>query len=91
MTEMSRRTLLRDFLPSAAVATAGVTTVGWAFMPKVAEAVPSIVDTTNRMQIDDLVEKAQVVVHHHHHHHRSRRHRRRVCWWHRGRRVCGWR
>lgn len=42
--------------------------------------------------------EAQVVVvgphhrhHWHHHHHRRRHHRRWVCWWHRGRRVCGWR
>ncbi len=90
MTEISRRTLLRDILPSAVVATAGVATVGWAFMPTVAEAVPSIVDTPDRMQMDDLVEKAQVVIHHHHHHRHPRRRRRR-CWWHRGRRVCGWR
>jgi hypothetical protein len=42
--------------------------------------------------------EAQVVVvggsrnwRHPRHHHRRHRHRRWVCWWHRGRRVCGWR
>jgi hypothetical protein len=30
--------------------------------------------------------------HRHPHPHRHRRRRRRwVCWWHRGRRICGWR
>lgn len=27
----------------------------------------------------------------HHSHNRRRSHRRWVCWWHRGRRICGWR
>jgi hypothetical protein len=41
---------------------------------------------------DDLIEKAQVVVMHPGRPHpRSRHHRRWRCWWHRGRRVCGWR
>jgi hypothetical protein len=42
--------------------------------------------------------EAQVVVvgsrhrhHWHHPHHRRRAQCRWVCWWHRGRRVCGWR
>jgi hypothetical protein len=38
---------------------------------------------------EDLVEEARVTVHVHprrRHHHRHWR-----CWWHRGRRVCGWR
>jgi hypothetical protein len=37
-------------------------------------------------EVDDLVVKAQVVVVH-----PRRRRRRWVCWWHRGRRRCGWR
>ena len=38
-------------------------------------------------RIDDLAVKAQVVVVNP----RRRRRRRWVCWWHRGRRRCGWR
>jgi hypothetical protein len=36
---------------------------------------------------EDLVEEARVTVHVHPRH----RHRHWRCWWHRGRRVCGWR
>jgi hypothetical protein len=43
-------------------------------------------------ELPRLEELAQVVVvHPRRRHRRRRRGRRRVCWWHRGRRVCGWR
>jgi hypothetical protein len=42
----------------------------------------------NGAKVDELVQRAQVVVVGPR---RRRRHRRWVCWWHRGRRVCGWR
>jgi len=49
------------------------------------EAMPIYSDVPDGL--DGFVEKAQVVVVGPH-----RRPRRRwVCWWHRGRRVCGWR
>jgi hypothetical protein len=39
---------------------------------------------------ESLVEKARVTIHvHPRGHYRHRRHHH--CWWHRGRRVCGWR
>jgi hypothetical protein len=39
---------------------------------------------------EGLVEKARVTIHvHPRRHYRHRRHHH--CWWHRGRRVCGWR
>jgi hypothetical protein len=41
----------------------------------------------NHVEVEDLAVKAQVVVVHP----RRRRRRRWVCWWHRGRRRCGWR
>jgi hypothetical protein len=41
-------------------------------------------------EVPRLEELAQVVVVHPRRR-RRRRGRRRVCWWHRGRRVCGWR
>jgi hypothetical protein len=53
--------------------------------PEAIAAMP--IDTNFPKGFDDFVEKAQTVVVH-----SGRRRRRRwVCWWHRGRRVCGWR
>lgn len=80
---MNRRTMLTDILPGAAVAIAGVTTVGWVLAPKAADAVPLGIAKTDGAKADELVQRAQVVVVH--------PRRRRRCWWHRGRRVCGWR
>jgi hypothetical protein len=80
---MSRRTILTDILPGAAVAMAGVATVGWVVVPKVVDAMPLGIAKTNGAGNDELVQKAQVVV-------VGPRRRRRRCWWHRGRRVCGW-
>jgi hypothetical protein len=81
---MSRRTMLTDILPGAAVAIAGVATVGWVITPKAADAMPLGIAKTNGAKVDELVQRAQVVV-------VGPRRRRRRCWWHRGRRVCGWR
>jgi len=95
MTAMSRRTLIMNILPGAMVALAGVGTITWAVAPEAANAVPLGVAKGDHMKVDDLVEEAQVVVvgspHRRHHRRRRRHHRRWVCWWHRGRRVCGWR
>ena len=86
MTAMSRRFLITKTLPGAAVAIAGIGTIAWTVTPDVAEAVPLAVSRGVPLKVEDLVEKAQVIV-------VPRRHRRRrwVCWWRRGRRVCGWR
>ncbi len=53
--------------------------------PEAVEAMP--IDTRVPEGFDDFVEKTQTVVVH------NGRRRRRVwrCWWHRGRRQCGWR
>jgi hypothetical protein len=85
---MSRRAMLTNVLPSAVVAIAGVGTIGWVIAPEVAGAVPLGISKGSRFQADDLIEKAQVVVVGPS---RRRGRRRRVCWWRRGRRVCGWR
>lgn len=87
MVAIDRRALLRDVLPGALVVAAGITTVGVSLLPKAAEAMPLATDKTNALKIGDRAEKAQVVVVGP----RRRRGRRWVCWWHRGRRVCGWR
>jgi hypothetical protein len=85
--DMSRRTMLTDILPGAAVAIAGVATVGWVIAPGTADAIPLGI-AKNGARVDELVQRAQVVVVGPR---RPRRHRRWVCWWHRGSRVCGWR
>jgi hypothetical protein len=90
MAAMSRRAILTNVLPGAVVAIAGVGTIGWAVAPEVADAMPLAVAKGNHFKVDDLVEKAQVVVVHPGRR-RGRRGRRWVCWWHRGRRRCGWR
>ncbi len=86
MDAMSRRAMLMNVLPGAAIAIAGVGTIGWAVAPDVADAMPLGVAKGAHAEVDDLVVKAQVVVVH-----PRRRRRRWVCWWHRGRRRCGWR
>lgn len=86
MDAMSRRAMLMNVLPGAAVAIAGVGTLGWAVAPDVANAMPLAVAKGAHAEVDDLAVKAQVVVVH-----PRRRRRRWVCWWHRGRRRCGWR
>jgi len=90
MAAMSRRAILTNILPGAVVAVAGVGTIGWAVAPEVADAMPLAIAKGNNFKVDDLVEKAQVVVVHPSRR-RGRRGRRWVCWWHRGRRRCGWR
>jgi hypothetical protein len=92
MDAMSRRAMLTNILPGAAVAIAGVGTLGWAVAPEVADAVPLAIAKGNHVTVDDRVVKAQaVVVNPSRRRGRGRGRRRWVCWWHRGRRRCGWR
>jgi hypothetical protein len=85
MNDMDRRTIVRGILGGAAVAALGLT-----LMPKAVEALPlamnknAFAPAIGLGRTDSLIEKAQVVV-------RRPRRRRWVCWWRRGRRVCGWR
>lgn len=88
MAAVTRRTLLGSILPGAAIATAGVATLGWTLMPDTAEALPLGAARINPLPDDPLLHKAQVVIVNPPY---RRRRRRWVCWWHRGRRVCGWR
>jgi hypothetical protein len=85
---MSRRTMLADILPGAAVTVAGLTVIGWVITPGTADAIQIAVPTINKTETDELVQTAQAVVVGPR---RRRRGRRWICWWHRGRRVCGWR
>lgn len=87
MPAIDRRFLLKQILPGA-IAAAGVASVGLSFVPRPAEAIPVASDKTNLLKIPEPAEKAQVVVVGPR---RRRRGRRWVCWWRRGRRVCGWR
>lgn len=93
MNAMSRRTLIMNILPGAAIAVAGAGTITLAIAPEPANAVPLAASRAGSMKVEQLVEEAQVVIVNPGRHHRRhrRRHRRWVCWWHRGRRVCGWR
>lgn len=85
---ISRRTMLADILPGAAVTVAGVTMIGWFIAPGTADAIQIGVPKINKTETDELVQRAQAVVVGPR---RRRRGRRWICWWHRGRRVCGWR
>jgi hypothetical protein len=95
-TDIDRRTMLRGFLTGAIVAAAGATTVGVTLMPEAAEAMP--LANLRPLTPDDLVQKAQVIVVRPRRYRYGwsqprwyrRRRRRWVCWWRRGRRVCGW-
>ena len=90
MAAMTRRAMLTNILPGAAVAVAGVGMIGWAVAPKGADAMPLAIAKGNRLEVDDLVIKAQAVVVSPSRR-RGRRGRRWVCWWHKGRSRCGWR
>ncbi len=79
MNSFDRRTLVRAILFGGAAA-------GLALMPDAAQAAMPFDEHVPRGQ-NDLIEKAQVVVVNP----RRPRRRRWVCWWNRGRRVCGWR
>jgi hypothetical protein len=95
MTEIDRRGMLRGILPAAAVVVLGL-----AIMPDAPEAAPLTIGETAAtsegaefappgtgeagvVDTKGLDARAQVIV--------GGRRRRWVCWWHRGRRVCGWR
>jgi hypothetical protein len=82
METIDRRSALRAILRGAAIGTVVV------LIPNVAEAVPLALEKSLAEKADSLVEEAQVVVVNPR---RRGRRRRWVCWWNRGRRVCGWR
>jgi hypothetical protein len=99
MKEIDRRSVLTGIQCGAAVATVGLTV-----MPQTAKSLPLANIKAGAAKPQDLVEEARVTVHVHsrsrhrrgratvHVHPRSRHrhHRHWRCWWHRGRRVCGW-
>jgi hypothetical protein len=83
MKDIDRRSVVTGILCGGAIAAIGLTV-----MPKAAKSLPLDVVKAGAVKPADLVEEARVTVHVH-----PRRHRHRGwrCWWHRGRRVCGWR
>jgi hypothetical protein len=81
MESIDRRRMLRDVLCGAVAATAGL-----ALIREGVEAAPLALDKGLADKTDDRVEKVQAVIGG-----PRRRRRRWVCWWSRGRRVCGWR
>ena len=87
MDQLNRRAMMRGILCGAAVVG-----VGFALAPSGAEAMP--IDASLANAPDALIEDVQwrpPPRHWHGNNWRGRRGRRWVCWWHRGRRVCGWR
>jgi hypothetical protein len=91
MTLIDRRSMMRNLF-GGVVAVAAVSTVGAGLMSSPAGAMPRVLDNLPD-KLDNLAREAQVVVvgPRHRHRRRHRRGRRWVCWWQRGRRVCGWR
>lgn len=94
MTQIDRRTLLRQILPGAAAVVAGMGTVGAASGSLISQAVamPLALDKVNPLSADveQLFQKTQAVVIVPPRRRRVRR-RRWTCWWYRGRRRCGYR
>jgi hypothetical protein len=88
--DMNRREMFTGVLAGAGVAVLGGTMIGWAVAPESARAAPIGIPRPAGAESHELYEKAQVVVVHPSRR-RGRRGRRWVCWWHRGRRICGWR
>jgi hypothetical protein len=86
MQDIDRRTLLRRAMCGAAVATAAAAGLV-PLLSAAADAMPLTLDKALSGRMDGLIAQAQVIVVPP----RRRRRRRRVCWWRRGRRVCGWR
>jgi hypothetical protein len=79
----------RSILVGALVGALGVT-VGFALSPDAAQATSLSLARAGVVKTEPLVQKAVTVTVHtgRRHRHHGRRWR---CWWHRGRRVCGWR
>ena len=86
MQELDRRHVLGAILCGGAVVAVGLTA-----MPKVARSLPLGTLKDGVGKPTDLDEEAAVTVHVHPRRRRRHRNKRWRCWWHRGRRVCGWR
>jgi len=85
MKAIDRRSVLTGLLCIAVAAG-----IGLAGMTKAVHATPLTTSMAGAVKPEGLVEKARVTIHvHPRRHYRHRRHHH--CWWHRGRRVCGWR
>jgi hypothetical protein len=87
MDQINRRAMVRRILCGAAVVGVSLT-----FLPGAAEAMP--IDASPAKGSDWLIEDVQWSTHGNTwrgNNWNRRRGRRWVCWWHRGRRVCGWR
>jgi hypothetical protein len=85
MDSIDCRSMLRDLVGGAVVVTAAVATAGLALIPDEVEALPMAAETNLAGTAAGFADYAQVVVV------GPSRRRRWVCWWHGGRRVCGWR
>jgi hypothetical protein len=89
MNAIDRRNVLGGILCGVLATGLGVSSLS-----NTVEATPLALEKDLARKVDDLREKAQAVASRPPRrplHPRRRRPPRRVCWWHRGRRVCGWR
>jgi hypothetical protein len=84
MNAIDRRKVLTGIICGGAVVTLGLSA-----MPKAAKSTPLGAVKSGAVKTERLVEEARVTVHVHPRGRHRGRHWR--CWWHRGRRVCGWR
>jgi hypothetical protein len=84
MNAINRRKVLTGIICGGAVVTLGLSA-----MPQAAKSTPLGAVKSGAVKTESLVEAARVTVHVHPRRHHRGRHWR--CWWHRGRRVCGWR
>jgi hypothetical protein len=85
MEGIDRRKVLIEMFCGAAVVSLGLTA-----MPKAAKSTTLGAAKAGAVKSEGLVEEARVSVRAHPRR-RRRRNKRWDCWWHRGRRVCGWR
>ncbi len=91
MTDSTRRAFLGLAQKAVAVAAVGIVTARFI---ETAEAMPVAPDVGQTDVLSDLNTQVRWGPPHHHRPGRRphpRRRRRWVCWWHRGRRICGWR
>ena len=86
MKEIDRRSVFTGIICGGAIAAIGLTAI-----PRAAISLPLGAVKAGALKPQDLVEEARVTVNVHPRRHHRRRNRRWRCWWHRGRRVCGWR
>jgi hypothetical protein len=86
MKQIDRRKVLTGMICGGAVVALGLSAV-----PNTAKSTPLGAVKGGVIESEGLVQQARVSVYVRPRHRRRRRGKSWRCWWHRGRRVCGWR